>query len=66
MSRTEDKFLNDPNVVSSEQEEADIAKGRKTYLIRILKLIPLAIALSLSDQSKYTPPPVVKEEPKKK
>ncbi|KAI6191633.1 hypothetical protein M3Y97_00249300 [Aphelenchoides bicaudatus] len=49
MARANQKFPNDPNVVSSEQEESDIAK---------------AIALSLSDQKQqYTP--IVKEEPKK-
>jgi hypothetical protein len=64
MSRVQNKlYSNDPNVVATEEEEADIAKGKHQFHF-VYILCFLAIALSLSEQKKYTPP-VVKEEPKK-
>jgi hypothetical protein len=62
-------YSNNPDAVSTEEEEADIAKGLVLIDIaaesgRTLKCL-LAIALSLSEQKSYTPAPVVKEEPKK-
>lgn len=58
------KELNNPNVVATDEEEADIAKG---WIWRVVLIyICLAIALSLSEQKQSSPAFVAKEEPKKK
>lgn len=59
------KYSNDPDFVSTEEEQADIAKGKNFKSKLLIFYVFLAIALSLNDQKRYSPAPVAKEEPKK-